>query len=222
MALHQVLSCDSNAAKKMLFEFHKYVMDRYASEQLDFLIVVSIFNKYLECDDSSHVFDTVMSAKYILQIINNYVDENGRQCINISGTQRSILLKIRKQLLFELKTNQLTSQTRQPNEYEATDRDGDPDKSASLIQFRAGFYNSGMDITKENVFGAVYDSVWRIVIPHFTMYLRKNFQGDKNHKFEIKIPFSLNSDWSVEWDEKISKCSGKKTLHLVDTVPQYN
>eukprot|EP01083_Nonionella_stella_P038017 103561_1 len=239
MALNEVLNCNSNAGKKMLYQFHRYVEDRYASEQLDFLICSTIFANYLSSDKGERSdFDAVKSASIILQIIATYVDENGPKCINVSGTQRSILMKIKKQLIFELKNEKIThpggdgakiAEDRQAKEVEMQKMEKKKTKgrrgstgnhSHSLIKYQAGFYKSGMDITKENVFDAVYKSVWKIVIPHFVQFLKQAYEMDKKHHFDVKIPFEVEENWMIEWDEDLTKCA--KKLRLLDTVPQIN
>eukprot|EP01084_Bolivina_argentea_P049235 90576_1 len=206
MALEEVLRCQSCAAKKMLFQFHQYIQDRYASEQLDFLVATKIFNTYLEDDKIKS--DPVQSAKYILKIVDLYVDTKGSQSINVSGTQRSILMRIREQLWSELK-----NETEQEQEQGSHKRR----RSSSLIRYQAGHSKSTMDITKENVFGATSKSIWRIVIPHFTNFLRHEYTMDKKHKFEVKIPFWLRDDWGIQWDTELTKDT--ENLTLIDIVP---
>merc|ERR1712154_431585 len=68
------------------------------------------------------------------------------------------------------------------------------------------------DITKENIFDAVYFSVWRIVEPHFTQFLLRSFEPSKKHRFSVRIPFKLNEVWLVEWDEQLSKQTEHQSL----------
>eukprot|EP01083_Nonionella_stella_P038018 103563_1 len=211
MALEEMLSCRSNAGKKMLFRFHQYIQDRYASEQLDFLVVTKVFMTYLQGDKVE--FDAVQSAKYILKIIDTYVDNNGAQCINVSGTQRSILMKIRKQLW-------LVSAQKTPITKEEVQGSHKRRRSSSLIGYQAGSYKSGIDITKENVFEAAYKAIWRIVIPHFMNFLLHEYTMEKKHNFDVRIPFKLNKDWVIEWDDDLTKDS--KRYSLLDTVPQHD
>eukprot|EP01084_Bolivina_argentea_P305575 527896_1 len=99
VAMSEVLKCDSNLGRRMLYQFHQYVENRYANEQLDYLLVVNIFNDYMQID-----FDNPQKiAQYALRIIDTYIEPDAVMCVNVSGTQRSRLLKIKRQLLFELK-----------------------------------------------------------------------------------------------------------------------
>eukprot|EP01083_Nonionella_stella_P292050 993501_1 len=202
MALHEVLNCNSNSAKQMLFQFHEYIRDRYASEQFDFLLVVKIFENYLRSDRIK--FDVKKSAKHIIKIIDMYVDNNGEQCINISGTQRSILMKIRTQLISESEMNKLMY-----------------DIEGNIIDNK---YKSSLDVSKENVFNAVFQSVWKLVLPHFTMFCRNNFEESKKYSYNIQIPFELQADWLIVWDKEIKKCNGKnkQIKSIADTIPSYN
>eukprot|EP01083_Nonionella_stella_P169144 572885_1 len=211
MALDEVLNCKSNMGKQMLWHFHDYMNKRYASEQLDFLVVTKVFMTYLQGDKVE--FDAVQSAKYILKIIDTYVDNNGAQCINVSGTQRSILMKIRKRLW-------LVSAQKTPITKEEVQGSHKRRRSSSLIGYQAGSYKSGIDITKENVFEAAYKAIWRIVIPHFMNFLLHEYTMEKKHNFDVRIPFKLNKDWVIEWDDDLTKDS--KRYSLLDTVPQHD
>eukprot|EP01083_Nonionella_stella_P092081 257637_1 len=234
MALNEVLECNSNVSKQMLWEFHKYIQDRYAAEQLDFLIVTKIYGHYLARTEIENIdkSDPYRSAKYILRMINTYVDENGLQCINVSGTQRGVLMRIKHQLLFEIKMDRM-EQHKQETEREleqagaaatkVTTKGAGKDKTNKyLTKFQGDLRQSGLDITRENVFKSVYTSVWKLVIPHFTHFLQNSYdiEEHKKPKFEIKIPFKLEKNWTIQWDEALQK--QQERLHLADAVPRYN
>eukprot|EP00483_Globobulimina_turgida_P009479 UN09498 len=78
-----------------------------------------------------------------------------------------------------------------------------------------------MNITKEKIFQGVYNSVWKVVIPHFTQFLRHSYENDKKKKFDVKIPFKLSKNWIIEWDKQLTKQT-TKTMKLADTAPAYN
>eukprot|EP01083_Nonionella_stella_P031777 86988_1 len=263
MALDEVLNCNSNVSKQMLWEFHKYIGDRYASEQLDFLIVTKIYGHYLARTEIENIdkSDPYRSAKYILRIVNTYVDENGTQCINVSGTQRSVLMRIKHQLLFEIKMDRIaqhkqetarekqatavhqeeeeeplqvtvvTEDAAKDEDYKSLDimwKDNNdapvpdkkkkkPKKDKYLTKFE--LYQSGLDITRENVFKSVYSSVWKLVVPHFTHFLQNAYDIERQPKFDIKIPFKLEKNWIIQWDEVLQK--QRETIELADTVPRY-
>eukprot|EP01083_Nonionella_stella_P095895 269336_1 len=224
MALDEVLNCKSNMGKQMLWHFHDYMNKRYASEQLDFLVIVKIYEVYLASSQSDP--DHYEASTYIWHILRSYIDQNAAQCINISAKQRAILLKIKHQMLFELQKQQ---QQPQPDAIAVagavTPNDtldimwnspSKPEPKTENVKLR-----SGLDITSENVFASVYTSVWKLVVPHFTNFLLHSFDVEKQFKYEVKLPFKLNQNWSIEWDTMLSK-DPVEGLALFDVLPKYS
>eukprot|EP01084_Bolivina_argentea_P261098 441107_1 len=224
-ALDEVLKCNTNTGKRMLFEFHKYIAARFASEQLDFLIIFNIFDNYLH---SKNIEDKtrITVAKYILQIIDTYIEETGDQSINISGTTRGVLFKIKSQILNELEEEEHAPVQHLPPQQETDLCDdtcirtpSDQSRSASLIRYKPGYYKSGLDISKENIFKSCYFSIWKMILPLFTQFLRNEFNPQKKQKkITVKMPFKLKENWIIEWDKEIQKQN--TSMELVDTVPR--
>eukprot|EP01083_Nonionella_stella_P027605 76041_1 len=209
MALDEVLNCSSNMAKQMLWEFHTYIADRYASEQLEFLIAVKVYNHYIQRNENIDKTDKYAAAKYILRIIHSYVDENGVKCINVSGSQRSMLMRMKYELLRQIKTHQM--------ERDKKEKDKETGNKPVLCRGSTGLE---LDITRENVFKSVYKSVWKLVIPHFTHFLQNAYSIEKKAKFDIKMPFKLEKNWIIEWDAALQR--QQESMLLADAVPQYN
>eukprot|EP01084_Bolivina_argentea_P072248 131212_1 len=152
MALDEVLNCTSNVGKQMLFELHQYMADRYAAEQLDFLIVCKIYNHYLERNENVVKSDKYQSAKYILRIVNTFVDENGSQCINVSAKQRQILFRIKNQLLFEIKTDRMEREKKEQMKEKEQKTDKEPQEEAQADDKpteQALFFSSADDEDKK-------------------------------------------------------------------------
>eukprot|EP01083_Nonionella_stella_P109518 319414_1 len=226
MALDEVLNCTTSVAKQMLWEFHKFLEDRYASEQLNFLIVAKIYGQYLERNQLSAKPDKMQAARYILRIVHTYIDENGSQCINVSGKQRQILKRITHQLLIEIKEKRAEEDAKMKAQDSNENKDGEEvatakkakDDSPGLTAFDGA--RTGLDISTEDLFKGVSGAVWKLVIPHFTHFLQQNFDMEKKPKFEVKLPFKLDKNWVIEWDEALMK--EVETVYLADAVPIYN
>eukprot|EP01084_Bolivina_argentea_P295053 507869_1 len=210
-ALNEVLKCDSNTGRRMLWLFYKYMCDRFALEQLDFLIVIQIFNNILE---NKNTRNSQNIARYILKIMDTYIRENAICAINVSGQERAILLRMKGQLMEELAaTKNINNEQKNDNINNETEQ-----KSDTLYKYRNGTYKSTIDITKESIFEVAYMSVWRIVQPHFTQFLLRSFEPPKRPKIHnVRIPFKLNDDWTLEWDSRLLK--QKSTQELIDTLP---
>ncbi len=179
MALEEVLLCESNRAKNMLWQFHQYVDDMFASEQLNFMIVIKIFNAYLQ---NENVISSI-TRKYISQIIDTYIDKDGVESVNISSTERSLLLRIKKKLLTE------------SNE-------------------------SKLDIITENMFKDSYSEIMRLTVRLFRQFLTYSYKKELKCKFDIEIPFKLNDNWTIKWDDTLTKQTNNK--QLIHVIPPYN
>eukprot|EP00484_Ammonia_sp_Unknown_P030138 CAMPEP_0197028112 /NCGR_PEP_ID=MMETSP1384-20130603/7888_1 /TAXON_ID=29189 /ORGANISM="Ammonia sp." /LENGTH=798 /DNA_ID=CAMNT_0042457065 /DNA_START=18 /DNA_END=2414 /DNA_ORIENTATION=- len=97
MALEEMLENRSNLAKQMSFRFHSFTMERFNNEQFDFLVAIHIYRDYVHFQQ-----DPQKIAKAIINIIETYVLPESSMCVNVSGTQRAQLIRIRNQLKYEL------------------------------------------------------------------------------------------------------------------------
>eukprot|EP01083_Nonionella_stella_P226613 804620_1 len=173
------------------------------------------------CGTSTQIGSRTVYLAYIA-----FIHRSKCSCINISAKQRVILLKIKHQMLFELQKQQ---QQPQPDAIAVagavTPNDtldimwnspSKPEPKTENVKLR-----SGLDITSENVFASVYTSVWKLVVPHFTNFLLHSFDVEKQFKYEVKLPFKLNQNWSIEWDTMLSK-DPVEGLALFDVLPKYS
>eukprot|EP01084_Bolivina_argentea_P305574 527895_1 len=243
IAMTELLKCNSNISRRMLWSFHQYVEGRFANEQLDFLLVVKIFNDFMRMDHNH----PQRIAKYALRIIDTYVTPDAIMCVNVSGGARARLLKIKRQLLFELK--QYHNIQSDKNElYPDPDvtaavagKDGGDStrntplgksarRSLSFIKYDTKkdcshtISSQGIDIRNDNVFNDAFYEVQKIVLPMFTQFLTTYLKPPNKNKMFPRIPFKLEENWMLEWDEKLKRDLNKNhnSTRLGSTAPQVN
>eukprot|EP01084_Bolivina_argentea_P261102 441111_1 len=188
----------------MAHQFHKYTVERFNNEQFDFLIAINIFRDWIH-----HInCDKIRIGTSIVKIIDTYIQMDAVMCVNVSGTQRSQLIKIRDQLQIDLKRlvkqNEINSDNKNIiiNTNEIIDKH--IEKHLSLHNRRSSCLMNA-DLMSDKVFIAAYDEVFKIILPVFSQFLQKFDKKRDTIKDCVGLPFALHSDWLLEWDEKLVK-----------------
>eukprot|EP00483_Globobulimina_turgida_P003615 UN03621 len=99
-ALQEMLDAKTNLAKQMLWEFHKYTLQLFANEQLDFIVAVNEFRNLVK---SRHGFNSTKECKMcVVALCGYYIQSDSATCINVSGIMRKGLINIATKMKAEL------------------------------------------------------------------------------------------------------------------------
>eukprot|EP00485_Elphidium_margaritaceum_P006776 CAMPEP_0202696020 /NCGR_PEP_ID=MMETSP1385-20130828/9411_1 /ASSEMBLY_ACC=CAM_ASM_000861 /TAXON_ID=933848 /ORGANISM="Elphidium margaritaceum" /LENGTH=653 /DNA_ID=CAMNT_0049352115 /DNA_START=85 /DNA_END=2046 /DNA_ORIENTATION=+ len=201
LALQEVIENGTNLAKQMSLEFHVYSIASFDNEQFDFLLAVQTFRESMAQETK-----TTVIAQAIVGIIDTYIEPDGVSFVNVHGIQRTRLLKMKQQFVAELgKAEQEEEQLSSPVAV-AVDKN-----SRSAVAKRVSAL-SNRDLVSYKMFDNVYAEVFSIVLPVFSEFLRTfDPKTAVNASQSVRIPFDMQPNWTLQWDDGLTKASESET-----------
>jgi len=193
-----VLKCESNLAKQMLFLFHKHCVQLFNDEQLDFLVAVTIFKDFLRMKDVENNKEEL--AKHVIAIINTYCERDSIMYINVESTHLDRLLRFKYQLQLEVLPH---SQIQRIPTKESVSRSTSRRSMTPAVQL----------IKEEtSLFEGAFESQWKMMLPIFIQFLNTLDKKNELKKYQVQLPFHLQEDWMIQWDEALEKETMRKKV----------